>query len=52
MLRINDDDDESIEDKQYDEDKNYLGVRDFVNIAAMTKRNECIPKSARILGIP
>ena len=49
---INDNDDESIEDKPYDEDKNYLGVRDFVNIATMTKRSEYIPKSARILGIP
>ena len=49
---INDNDDESIEDKPYDDDKNYLGVRDFVDIATMTKRSEYIPKSARILGIP
>ena len=49
---LNGDDDESMEAKPHEEDKNYLGVRDFVNIAAMTKRNECIPKSARILGIP
>ena len=47
-----DDDEKSMDVKPSEEDENYLGVRDFVNMTTIAKRSEYIPKSARVLGIP